>query len=185
MSQKIYLAGPDVFYPKAIEIGEAKKAICTKYGFVGIFPLDLLPNDLFSNPRYNNAQRADICKKLCIEGVRSSDIVVANMTPFRGTGMDVGTAAEMAAADMIHKPVYGYSTDSRTYLEKLIATGEVIFLDGCYLDKDGQIIENLDRIDNCMVTECCQKIIFPDYPSTSNIEVFEKTIAYIHEKMNE
>lgn len=185
MSQKIYIAGPDVFYPKAVEIGEAKKAICAKYGFVGVFPLDLLPNDLFSNPRYNNAQRADICKKACIEGVRSCDIVVANMSPFRGTGMDVGTAAEMAAADMIHKPVYGYSTDSRTYLEKLIATGELVFKDECYFDQDGQIVENLDRIDNCMVTECCQKIIFPDDTATTNLEVFEKAIAYIHEKFKE
>lgn len=185
MSQKIYIAGPDVFYPKAVEIGEAKKVICAKYGFVGVFPLDLLPKDLFSNPRYNNAQRADICKKACIEGVRSCDIVVANMSPFRGTGMDVGTAAEMAAADMIHKPVYGYSTDSRTYLEKLIATGEVVLLDGCYFDKEGQLIEDLDRIDNCMVTECCQKIIFPDDASTTNLEVFEKAIAYIHEKFKE
>lgn len=185
MSNKIYIAGPDVFYPKAVEIGEAKKAICAKYGFVGVFPLDLLPTDLFTNPRYNNAQRADICKKACIEGVRSCDILVANMTPFRGTGMDVGTAAEMAAADMIHKPVYGYSTDSRTYLEKLIATGELVFKDECYFDQEGQIVENLDRIDNCMVTECCQKIIFPDATSNTNLEVFEKAIAYIHQRMNE
>ncbi len=185
MSHKIYIAGPDVFYPKAVEIGEAKKAICAKYGFVGVFPLDLLPTDLFTNPRYNNAQRADICKKACIEGVRSCDILVANMTPFRGTGMDVGTAAEMAAADMIHKPVYGYSTDSRTYLEKLIATGELVFKDECYFDQEGQIVENLDRIDNCMVTECCQKIIFPDATSNTNLEVFEKAIAYIHQRMNE
>lgn len=185
MSHKIYIAGPDVFYPKAVEIGEAKKAICVKYGFVGVFPLDLLPTDLFTNPRYNNAQRADICKKACIEGVRSCDILVANMTPFRGTGMDVGTAAEMAAADMIHKPVYGYSTDSRTYLEKLIATGELVFKDECYFDQEGQIVENLDRIDNCMVTECCQKIIFPDATSNTNLEVFEKAIAYIHQKMND
>lgn len=185
MSHKIYIAGPDVFYPKAVEIGEAKKAICAKYGFVGVFPLDLLPTDLFTNPRYNNAQRADICKKACIEGVRSCDILVANMTPFRGTGMDVGTAAEMAAADMIHKPVYGYSTDSRTYLEKLISTGELVFKDECYFDQEGQIVENLDRIDNCMVTECCQKIIFPDATSNTNLEVFEKAIAYIHQRMNE
>ena len=185
MSHKIYIAGTDVFYPIAVEIGEAKTAICAKYGFVGVFPLDLLPTDLFTNPRYNNAQRADICKKACIEGVRSCDILVANMTPFRGTGMDVGTAAEMAAADMIHKPVYGYSTDSRTYLEKLIATGELVFKDECYFDQEGQIVENLDRIDNCMVTECCQKIIFPDATSNTNLEVFEKAIAYIHQRMNE
>lgn len=185
MSHKIYIAGPDVFYPNAVEIGEAKKAICAKYGFEGIFPLDLLPKDLFTSSKYNDAQRANICKKSCIEGVRSCDIVVANMTPFRGTGMDVGTAAEMAAADMIYKPVYGYSTDSRSYREKLIATGEVVFLDGCYFDKDNQIIEDLDRIDNCMVTECCQKIFFPDDKMTTNLEVFEKAIAYIHEKFKE
>lgn len=185
MSHKIYIAGPDVFYPKAVEIGEAKKAICAKYGFVGVFPLDLLPNDLFSNPRYNNAQRADICKKACIEGVRSCDIVVANMSPFRGSGMDVGTAAEMAAADMIHKPVYGYSTDSRTYLEKLIASGDVVKLGDCYFDRDDQLIEDLDKIDNCMVTECCQKVIFPDDKATTNLEVFEKAIAYIYEKFKE
>ena len=31
----IYLAGPDVFLPNAIEVGKKKKAICEEFGFEG------------------------------------------------------------------------------------------------------------------------------------------------------
>ena len=37
---KIYLAGPDVFLPDAIEIGRRKAAICARYGLTGLYPLD-------------------------------------------------------------------------------------------------------------------------------------------------
>ena len=36
----IYLAGPDVFLPNAIEVGKKKKAICEEFGFEGLFPAD-------------------------------------------------------------------------------------------------------------------------------------------------
>ncbi len=37
---KIYLAGPDVFLPDAIEIGHRKAAICARHGLTGLYPLD-------------------------------------------------------------------------------------------------------------------------------------------------
>jgi nucleoside 2-deoxyribosyltransferase len=37
---KIYLAGPDVFLPDAIEIGRRKAAICARHGVHGLYPLD-------------------------------------------------------------------------------------------------------------------------------------------------
>ena len=37
---KIYLAGPDVFLPDAIEIGRRKAAICARHGLRGLYPLD-------------------------------------------------------------------------------------------------------------------------------------------------
>ena len=37
---KIYLAGPDVFLPDAIEIGRRKAAICARHGVTGHYPLD-------------------------------------------------------------------------------------------------------------------------------------------------
>lgn len=41
MSKRIYLAGPEVFLLNAKEIGKRKKALCRKYGFEGVFPLDV------------------------------------------------------------------------------------------------------------------------------------------------
>ena len=37
---KIYLAGPDVFLPDAIEIGRRKVEICARHGLTGLYPLD-------------------------------------------------------------------------------------------------------------------------------------------------
>ena len=37
---KIYLAGPDVFLPDAVEIGRQKAAICAAHGLTGLYPLD-------------------------------------------------------------------------------------------------------------------------------------------------
>ncbi|KAH2843018.1 hypothetical protein KXW36_000355, partial [Aspergillus fumigatus] len=37
---KIYLAGPDVFLPDALDIGKQKVAICERYGVRGLYPLD-------------------------------------------------------------------------------------------------------------------------------------------------
>ena len=37
---KIYLAGPDVFLPDAVEIGRQKAAICAAHGLTGVYPLD-------------------------------------------------------------------------------------------------------------------------------------------------
>ena len=39
-SMKIYLAGPDVFLPDAVEIGRRKAAICARHGLTGLYPLD-------------------------------------------------------------------------------------------------------------------------------------------------
>ena len=37
---KIYLAGPDVFLPDAVEIGRRKVELCTRHGLTGLYPLD-------------------------------------------------------------------------------------------------------------------------------------------------
>ena len=37
---KIYLAGPDVFLPDAVEIGRRKAAIRARHGLIGLYPLD-------------------------------------------------------------------------------------------------------------------------------------------------
>jgi len=184
MPLKIYIAGPDVFYPDAVEVGIAKRKICEKHGFKGIFPLDLLPNDLFTS-KYDHNQQAKIIQKACIDGIRDCDILVANMTPFRGTGMDNGTAVEMGAAHMINKPVFGYSADGRSYLDKVVsAQGDCTVSEGNSYDSKGQLIEDFNKIDNCMTTESCEALFLPSSKNETHLQLFEKTIIHIKETFN-
>ncbi len=37
---KIYLAGPDVFLPDAVDIGRRKVQLCARHGLAGLYPLD-------------------------------------------------------------------------------------------------------------------------------------------------
>jgi nucleoside 2-deoxyribosyltransferase len=38
---KIYLAGPDVFLPDAVDVGRRKVALCSRDGLIGLYPLDI------------------------------------------------------------------------------------------------------------------------------------------------
>lgn len=186
---KIYLAGPDVFFSNAAVIGAAKKEICAKHGFEGVFPVDLLPTDVFSD-KYTHDQQAKIVQQACVKGIRECDLLVANMTPFRGVSMDVGTAYEMGAAHIIGKKVYGYTLDASVYLKKVKDDDDCTSKDGVHYDSFGCVIEDFSRIDNCMVTEACEFIVsdnskrFITFDLAANLEVFEKTIIKVKESLN-
>lgn len=177
--KKIYLAGPDVFYKDVDKIAAFKKNTCLKYGFEPIFPLDLLPKNLFTD-KYSLEDRARIIKKACVSGIKQSDFVVSNMTPFRGVSMDVGTAFEMGFADALDKPIFAYSIDESSYLEKVIdASLYQKTKDNVEYDIYDSIIENFQKIDNCMVTESCKLILFKNFHETEN-ELFERLIHEIN-----
>lgn len=178
--KKIYIAGPDVFFENSFQIGETKKELCLKYGFEGIYPLDLLPADLFSD-KYTTNEQAKIIKNGCVKGIKDCDILIANMTPFRGVSMDVGTANEIGLAHMVDKDIYGYSLNSQSYLEKIKNNGNIFSSEQhengeTYFDNDKSVIENFNKIDNCMVTESCSKIFFPETEQETNISLFEKVL---------
>jgi nucleoside 2-deoxyribosyltransferase len=99
---KAYLAGPDVFLPNAHENAAAKVAICAQYGILGRPPLNLalnLPDD--------ELWRAIYLKD--IEMMEECDIIIANLTPFRGASADSGTLIEVGWFLGRRKPVFGYS----------------------------------------------------------------------------
>lgn len=176
--KKIYIAGPDVFFKDSLQIGEDKKKLCEKYGFVGIYPLDLLPVDLFSGI-YSTKKQAQIIKNACVNGIKDCDILIANMTPFRGVSMDIGTANEIGVAHILNKDIYGYSLDSRSYLQKLKDSDNFSHSDELGFvnyDNDHSTIENFDKIDNCMVTESCLKIFLSVDQDETNLSLFEKTL---------
>lgn len=137
---RIYLAGPDVFLPDPMKVAQAKKEICQKYGFVGMFPFDnklnltqLSPKDAGITIYKSNIQLMDSC-----------DLIVANMTPFRGSSMDVGAAFEMGYMTAQGKPVFGYTNDGRLFADRI----PQISAD---LDDRGMAIEHFDMVDNLML----------------------------------
>jgi nucleoside 2-deoxyribosyltransferase len=106
----VYLAGPEVFLRNAIEIGEAKIDICAAHGFDAIFPLvsdDAGPPDPNDRARYIFEQ--------CVEMMDRCTLAIANMTPFRGVSMDVGTAVEMGYMFAKGHPVFGYTNVVENY----------------------------------------------------------------------
>ena len=102
---RIYLAGPEVFLPDPIGAGARKKALCAAHGFDGVFPLDA-ELDRSGLSKAEAARRISLANEALI---RSCDFLIANMTPFRGVSMDVGTAFEVGYMRALGRPVLGYT----------------------------------------------------------------------------
>ena len=140
MALKIYLAGPDVFRRDALELGQAKAAICAEYGFEGLFPLD-------SHVDLSGLSPVDSGLAIYgadIELMNRCDLIVANMTPFRGPGLDGGTAFEMGYMRAQGKPVWGYTLDARDYGDRVEAATPG-------WDREDQQIEAFGMADNLML----------------------------------
>jgi nucleoside 2-deoxyribosyltransferase len=119
--RRIYLAGPEVFLPNARELGDAKKAICTEHGFLGRYPLDAASNGAPA-PALAPTDGHTIFRH-CIEMMEGCDLIVANMTPFRGPSMDVGTAVEIGFMFALGRPVFGYTNVVDDYALRVTADG--------------------------------------------------------------
>lgn len=103
MRARLYLAGPEVFLPNAKEHAEVQRALCIKYDFEPLHPmdnnLDLGNRDIKTALRIYNGD---------VKQIRRCDIVVANCNGFRGVCMDDGTAYELGYGNALQKPSYGY-----------------------------------------------------------------------------
>ena len=145
---RIYLAGPDVFRTDAVEIGQAKKGLCARYGFEGVFPMDPAPG---AQAR-DEADPNDIYR-VCVAHMERCNILIADMTPFRGPSMDVGTAFEMGFATARGMPIFGYSNVLGPYNERVHADSS--YADPRPRDIDGLLIEEFGLQDNLMVSFSC------------------------------
>jgi nucleoside 2-deoxyribosyltransferase len=132
---RVYLAGPDVFFPNAVEIGEAKKRICAIYSIEGVYPLDAHFDVLFDLD--SPVDMGHTTFDLMVELMDSCDFVIANLTPFRGPSMDVGTAVEIGYMYGCGKPVFGYTNVVKDYAERV--------------EPDDFFVESFRLVDNVMV----------------------------------
>jgi nucleoside 2-deoxyribosyltransferase len=141
---KIYLAGPDVFLPDAVEIGRQKIEICRRHGLIGLYPLD------------NAVDRAATPASLQIFKANEAmmdraDAVIANLTPFRGPGADAGTVYELGYMAARGKFCLGYSNDPAGYADRVRRFTKVAARDGRLVDADGLTVEDFGHNDNLMM----------------------------------
>jgi nucleoside 2-deoxyribosyltransferase len=141
---KIYLAGPDVFLPDALDVGRRKVALCERHGLTGLYPLDntidlAAPDASLQIFRGNEAM------------MNAADVIIANLTPFRGPGADAGTVYELGYMAGRGKFCLGYSNDSLPYAERVAKFTLVRSADGRLIDAKGLTVEDFGLTDNLMM----------------------------------
>ena len=107
MKHKIYLAGPDVFRENAVEHLEGLKKMASRYGFIGLAPLDNII-DVSDKDKFTPVH-SRLIFNANVELIKQCDVIIANITPFRGACIDDGTAWEIGYAFALGKKVYGYT----------------------------------------------------------------------------
>jgi nucleoside 2-deoxyribosyltransferase len=141
---KAYLAGPDVFLPNALANAAAKIGICAKYGIVGRAPLNEDVERLAGLPA-DAAWRVIYLKD--IEMMVECDVIIANLTPFRGASADAGTLIEVGWFLGRGKPVYGYSNSALLFDERSRAQVAAVADPVA-----GLAVEGFGLADNLMIT---------------------------------
>ena len=141
---KIYLAGPDVFLPDALEIGRRKVAICARHGLTGLYPLD---NDV--DLAASDASRVIFRGNEAM--MDDADAIIANLTPFRGPGADAGTVYELGFMAGRGKLCLGYCNDPAVYADRVRRFTTVVDRDGRLVDAEGLTVEDFGLPDNLMM----------------------------------
>lgn len=141
---KIYLAGPDVFLPDAVEIGRQKAAICAAHGLTGLYPLDNIID--LTAP---DAARQIFCGNEAM--MDAADAIIANLTPFRGAGADPGTVYELGYMAGRRKLCLAYSNDGATYADRVTRFMEVASEGERLVDAQGLMVEDFGLVDNLMM----------------------------------
>ena len=97
-----------MFLPNAVAHARAKVAICARYGIEGCPP----PNEDAEIPAWRVIFEKDIAM------MEAADLVIANLTPFRGASADSGTLVEVGWFLGRGRPVFGYSNTAMPFAER-------------------------------------------------------------------
>ncbi|QRY65547.1 nucleoside 2-deoxyribosyltransferase (plasmid) [Ensifer sp. PDNC004] len=150
MRVKVYLAGPEVFLPNAAEIQKLKAELARAAGFT-----PLVPGDLEIPPAPTKHQRGLAIYAVDEGMMLAADMIIANLTPFRGISADVGTVFELGFMCGHGKHVYAYTNTARSYYERILhdhyGGNAALRPDGRMAGPDGNSIEDFDMADNLML----------------------------------
>lgn len=147
---RVYLAGPDVFLRNAEEIANAKRELCSKHGFLGVSPVD---NEIDIS-RFSKEEAMVRISSANEQMIRSCQLIIANLTPFRGPSADVGTAYEIGFGRALGIPAFGYTNSGGDLLERTrreLGTRISSRSNGQFRDSYDMAIENFGGVDNLML----------------------------------
>jgi nucleoside 2-deoxyribosyltransferase len=151
---RAYLAGPDVFLPDPEARAAALKEICARHGLIGVSPLDLLHGE---PAEWQDLPLAMVIARRNEAHIASCDVLIANLTPFRGPSADVGTAYEMGFMRALGRKVFGWSNSDHNFTERSIEfAGKAVPRDGQWRDAAGMLIEAFGLVDNLMLDAAVQ-----------------------------
>jgi len=180
---KVYLAGPDVFLPDAIDIGRRKAELCVRHGLIGLFPLDNAVD-----PAVPEASRNIFHGNQAM--MNDAAAIIANLTPFRGPSADAGTVYELGYMAGRGKLCLGYSNDPAVYLERVARSGDTTARDGATFDAHGLIVEDFGLADNLMLIHTLDlhgcALVTPRQPPADpwrDLAAFEACVALAAERL--
>ena len=150
---RIYLAGPDVFFPGADAHFDRLEQVCKDAGFEGVRPSDGgLSQGLSGAP----AEIAARIYQANIEIIRSCNAIIANLQPFRSpVEPDSGTVFELGVGVALGLPVHGYLPNhDQSYDQKVAGHFDVQRgADGTLRDREsGMLVEEFGQPLNLMIS---------------------------------
>ena len=170
---RAYLAGPDVFLPDAAAHAARKRAICAAHGLEGLTPL---------------AEGAADWRAIfagCVAMMERADLVIANLTPFRGPSADAGTLVELGWFLGRGLPVFGYSNDPTMFGER-----SRLHVAAVPDPTPGMAVEGFDLPDNLMVPGAVETggcaVMLPAagaFPAFDDLAAFERCVAQAARRM--
>jgi nucleoside 2-deoxyribosyltransferase len=142
-NNRVYLAGPDVFFPDVDDRSEVLKIQCDLWNLDGVFPLDA--NIKLEEP-INQEKNGYTIFEGNLGLIDSCAAILANISPFRGPSADSGTAFEMGYGRARGLVIACYTTHLSLYKDRAVP--------------DGLMIEDFGMIDNLMIHGAAKGKIF-------------------------
>jgi nucleoside 2-deoxyribosyltransferase len=187
VTPRVYLAGPDVFFPEPELWARRKKTICEQHGLAGISPLDDLPDEPAEWASWPLWRRIALRNE---EHIRGCHGVIANLTPFRGPSADAGTIYEIGFARALGLKLFGYATVAEAFLPRTLkALGGTAEArpDGSWLDGDGLLVEQFGLFDNLMIEGGIAgsggELIAGDADRWGDLSLFERCVQAAAERL--
>lgn len=143
---RIYLAGPDVFFPGYDRHKDRMKALCQATDLLALCPAD----DALVGTMDQSLSARIYAQNIAL--IDSAELVMANVCNFRGSEPDSGTVFEIGYAIGKGKKVWCYNVPP-------IALSQQIAHDAAGRDAEGNLVEDFGHARNLMLAHACVQVV--------------------------